>query len=249
VALIQCTECNKQISDKAAACPGCGCPVEEIINVVVDLPSDIDYSKFSREELCNKAFEMQCKSSYRGAQNAVEMYSYIISNYNNSSEAKYAMRQLRNIKKQNANKNAEAECAASDSSHNNADDIDVCHNTFMNVGEVNSNEVGFGAKVNRAISVNEHKSEVDSKECSDSSNGFCIVQDLVVGGAIGGLLFYLFIFVEEYQLPIKNFVQVVLLVSTGVYLRYTFKRNKAVFATISGFIVGIMAPVVYIFSR
>ena len=28
--LIICPECGKQISDKAAACPGCGCPMEEI---------------------------------------------------------------------------------------------------------------------------------------------------------------------------------------------------------------------------
>ena len=28
--LITCPECGKQISDKAAACPGCGCPMEEI---------------------------------------------------------------------------------------------------------------------------------------------------------------------------------------------------------------------------
>ena len=27
MALINCPECNKQISDKAAACPSCGCPV------------------------------------------------------------------------------------------------------------------------------------------------------------------------------------------------------------------------------
>ena len=27
MALINCPECNKQISDKAAACPNCGCPI------------------------------------------------------------------------------------------------------------------------------------------------------------------------------------------------------------------------------
>ncbi len=27
MALIQCPECGKQISDKASSCPGCGCPI------------------------------------------------------------------------------------------------------------------------------------------------------------------------------------------------------------------------------
>lgn len=30
MALINCTECNKEISNKATACPGCGAPVREI---------------------------------------------------------------------------------------------------------------------------------------------------------------------------------------------------------------------------
>lgn len=29
MALIRCPECGREISDKASACPGCGCPVEE----------------------------------------------------------------------------------------------------------------------------------------------------------------------------------------------------------------------------
>ena len=34
MALIKCTECGKDISDKAAACPNCGCPTEEILAVL-----------------------------------------------------------------------------------------------------------------------------------------------------------------------------------------------------------------------
>lgn len=30
MALITCTECGKEISDKASACPNCGCPIEHI---------------------------------------------------------------------------------------------------------------------------------------------------------------------------------------------------------------------------
>lgn len=29
MALIRCPECGREISDKASACPGCGCPVKE----------------------------------------------------------------------------------------------------------------------------------------------------------------------------------------------------------------------------
>ena len=32
MALIKCTECGKEISDKATACPHCGCPMTEISN-------------------------------------------------------------------------------------------------------------------------------------------------------------------------------------------------------------------------
>ena len=32
MALITCTECGKEFSDKASACPNCGCPTSEIIN-------------------------------------------------------------------------------------------------------------------------------------------------------------------------------------------------------------------------
>lgn len=31
MALIKCTECGKEFSDKAAACPNCGCPIQEIV--------------------------------------------------------------------------------------------------------------------------------------------------------------------------------------------------------------------------
>lgn len=36
MALINCTECKKEISEKALSCPHCGCPVETIIAVQDD---------------------------------------------------------------------------------------------------------------------------------------------------------------------------------------------------------------------
>lgn len=29
--LVTCPECGREVSDKASACPGCGCPMEEIL--------------------------------------------------------------------------------------------------------------------------------------------------------------------------------------------------------------------------
>ncbi len=31
MALMKCQECGKEISDKAEACPHCGCPVEKML--------------------------------------------------------------------------------------------------------------------------------------------------------------------------------------------------------------------------
>ena len=46
MALIKCIECDREISDKAAACPGCGCPV------VIDIAEQevIDFSGFDKSE-------------------------------------------------------------------------------------------------------------------------------------------------------------------------------------------------------
>ena len=32
MSMIKCTECGKEISDKATACPHCGCPMTEILS-------------------------------------------------------------------------------------------------------------------------------------------------------------------------------------------------------------------------
>ena len=44
MALIKCPECGKEISDKAAACPNCGCPVAEMTTsgtVRIKMPNNI----------------------------------------------------------------------------------------------------------------------------------------------------------------------------------------------------------------
>jgi len=40
MALINCTECKKEISDKATACPGCGAPIKKSDNSEVKEVSD-----------------------------------------------------------------------------------------------------------------------------------------------------------------------------------------------------------------
>lgn len=43
MALIKCPECGKEFSDKAQACPNCGCPIEEI--KTIDIVSEASYQK------------------------------------------------------------------------------------------------------------------------------------------------------------------------------------------------------------
>lgn len=42
MALINCPECGKEISDKAVSCPNCGCPQNEFIQQPTDTRSELD---------------------------------------------------------------------------------------------------------------------------------------------------------------------------------------------------------------
>ena len=44
MALINCTECNKEISDKAQTCPGCGAPVVVVSEGVANIPTKVSYN-------------------------------------------------------------------------------------------------------------------------------------------------------------------------------------------------------------
>lgn len=44
MALIKCTECGREISDKAQSCPGCGSPVETLTNNKADEPTNVKYN-------------------------------------------------------------------------------------------------------------------------------------------------------------------------------------------------------------
>ncbi|WP_291657516.1 zinc ribbon domain-containing protein [Clostridium sp.] len=44
MALIKCTECGKEVSDKAASCPNCGCPLSQMVKggtVRIRIPNNI----------------------------------------------------------------------------------------------------------------------------------------------------------------------------------------------------------------
>lgn len=45
MALIICSECGKEFSDKAPACPNCGCPIQEILTTnPVEIPYELHYT-------------------------------------------------------------------------------------------------------------------------------------------------------------------------------------------------------------
>ena len=52
MSLIQCTECGKEFSDKAPACPNCGCPTESILN---DIQSSTMSDQISKNEYDQEA--------------------------------------------------------------------------------------------------------------------------------------------------------------------------------------------------
>jgi tellurium resistance protein TerD len=55
MALISCPECSREISDKAAACPHCGCPVEKETVAVIEPPETVKcrdcYTEYSFDNL------------------------------------------------------------------------------------------------------------------------------------------------------------------------------------------------------
>lgn len=58
MSLIKCTECGKEFSDKASACPNCGCPIGDIISSVqtgVDANVTNELNSASKKKPCKKA--------------------------------------------------------------------------------------------------------------------------------------------------------------------------------------------------
>lgn len=63
MALIQCPECGKEISDKAICCPGCGCPASEFSNITSsNAPREITDNKSAlsiSNELLNELYDSE----------------------------------------------------------------------------------------------------------------------------------------------------------------------------------------------
>ena len=51
--MIKCTECGKEMSDKASVCPNCGCPIEDIKAKILMLSKE----KNIYEELVEKGYK------------------------------------------------------------------------------------------------------------------------------------------------------------------------------------------------
>ena len=45
MALVRCAECNREISDKATACPGCGAPVSVLGTGQSQAPTRVQYNR------------------------------------------------------------------------------------------------------------------------------------------------------------------------------------------------------------
>lgn len=50
MALVSCVECGKEFSDKAKACPNCGCPIEYVIETLKKQKAKLDVAEHSNEE-------------------------------------------------------------------------------------------------------------------------------------------------------------------------------------------------------
>lgn len=118
MALILCSECGKSISDKAASCPGCGCPVEKETIIPKPQPQQVDCLRYSKEELWQKAYDIQYKGKKHDIPTAIEIYKYIISKFSTSDEANYSKRQLEILGKSTA-QDTESATAISLSENNN----------------------------------------------------------------------------------------------------------------------------------
>lgn len=145
MALIQCSECGKSISDKAVACPGCGCPLEH--RTIEPEPQHIQLSKFSKEELWRKAYNIQYKGKKSDLPAAIEAYEYIINEYRNSQEAIYSQKQLDIINKASTSTNTYTPSSTS------IMNFDTTTSDCYNIEQSSGSEINTTSKLNKFIPV------------------------------------------------------------------------------------------------
>lgn len=86
--LIVCVECGKEFSDKAEACPNCGCPTEDILQELKE--------KAFKDSIYKDVAEESSKESESKDECITEVFE--IPTYNNSSEFDKKMEALKNKK-------------------------------------------------------------------------------------------------------------------------------------------------------
>ncbi len=61
MAMIKCTECGKEMSDKASVCPNCGCPIEDIRAKLGEIEAEREEKAKAKEEV-KKAKEVEAEA-------------------------------------------------------------------------------------------------------------------------------------------------------------------------------------------
>lgn len=111
MAIIKCNECGREISDKAAMCVGCGCPLdsEKKESSKADAAHKADtsfeltgeqlnrYELMPPDKIWSEAYRFHYRSSSQEGVKAAQLYNLIIEKYADSPEADWAKQQLRSL--------------------------------------------------------------------------------------------------------------------------------------------------------
>lgn len=204
MALIACSECGREVSDKAKACPQCGYPfVQEPQNCTsrhmdFNVGAYLKANGISGGEAINKTADELYYQYPRDIAKAYLIYEYLAEG-GQTDRAKYAQGQLNMIREKNPE-------------------------IFTESGAVTL-----------------------VTETNDASNSvFLKILDAFVGLVVGWIV--VSIFMSGASGP-KTIITPFLCMGLGVYMRYAFKRNRAVLCTPIGFVSGIFMPILYVMTR
>ena len=78
MAIINCPECNKEISDKATACPHCGCPIESVVTETIKVCPNCGSEYENYVDICP---ECECELETKTTQyktEGVDFFMYIL---------------------------------------------------------------------------------------------------------------------------------------------------------------------------
>ena len=102
MALITCTECGKEFSEKASACPNCGCPTEEILKELATVSTaDNEVPRYEIDEktidiaiekgIVNEPFLIINADDYYGKVAFKKLHDFLIEDSHRNSEFTMAM--------------------------------------------------------------------------------------------------------------------------------------------------------------